>query len=139
VTRFVPLEQSFQSVVIEVARLTGWRVAHFRAARTAHGWRTPVTADGAGWPDLVPFSARSAVLGPVKWNPDGVWLRWVLHGQGTGAMNETGLPGCMNAKKFGVPKWMLKWKLSNAVLGPKVQESGPTGISVSSGVTTKCW
>jgi hypothetical protein len=37
VTRLVPLEQSFQSVVIEAARLTGWRVAHFRAARTAHG------------------------------------------------------------------------------------------------------
>jgi hypothetical protein len=48
-----PDEQSFQAVVIEVAQLAGWRVAHFRAARTAHGWRTPVTADGVGWPDLV--------------------------------------------------------------------------------------
>jgi hypothetical protein len=46
-------EQSFQSVVIEVARLAGWRVAHFRAARTVKGWKVPVTADGAGWPDLV--------------------------------------------------------------------------------------
>jgi VRR-NUC domain len=45
-------EQAFQSVVVEVARLAGWKVAHFRAARTAKGWRTPVTADGPGWPDL---------------------------------------------------------------------------------------
>jgi VRR-NUC domain len=48
-----PDEASFQSVVVEVARLAGWKVAHFRAARTAKGWRTPVTADGAVWPDLV--------------------------------------------------------------------------------------
>ena len=27
--------------------------AHSRGARTSHGWRTPVAADGAGWPDLV--------------------------------------------------------------------------------------
>jgi VRR-NUC domain len=46
-------EQSFQAAVVDVGRLAGWRVAHFRPARTAKGWRTPVTADGAGWPDLV--------------------------------------------------------------------------------------
>lgn len=36
-----------------MARTFGWRVAHFRAARTGKGWRTPVAADGAGFPDLV--------------------------------------------------------------------------------------
>lgn len=46
-------EAQLQSAVIECARLLGWRVAHFRAARTAHGWRTPVGGDGAGFPDLV--------------------------------------------------------------------------------------
>lgn len=46
-------EAQFQDQVIELARLHGWRVAHFRPARTAEGWRTPVAADGAGWPDLV--------------------------------------------------------------------------------------
>ena len=30
-----PDEASFQSVVVEVARLAGWRVAHFRAAKTS--------------------------------------------------------------------------------------------------------
>jgi hypothetical protein len=52
-SEFRPDEAAFQSVVIETARLAGWRVAHFRAAKTSKGWRTPVTADGAGWPDLV--------------------------------------------------------------------------------------
>jgi hypothetical protein len=48
-----PSEADFQAVVVETARLSGWRVAHFRPARTKDGsWKTPVTADGAGWPDL---------------------------------------------------------------------------------------
>ena len=33
--------------------MLGWKRAHFRPARTAHGWRTPVAADGAGFPDLI--------------------------------------------------------------------------------------
>jgi hypothetical protein len=45
-------EAEFQGAVIEAARFLGWRVAHFRTARTSHGWRTPVAADGAGFPDL---------------------------------------------------------------------------------------
>jgi hypothetical protein len=48
-----PCEHHFQAQVIELAHLYGWRVAHFRPARTEKGWRTPVTADGAGWPDLI--------------------------------------------------------------------------------------
>jgi hypothetical protein len=59
-------EKSFQSVVVEVARLAGWRVAHFRAARTANGWRTPVTADGAGWPDLVLVRPPRIVFAELK-------------------------------------------------------------------------
>ena len=50
-----PLRQSereFESAVIDLARIAGWRVAHFRPALTKKGWRTPVSADGAGWPDL---------------------------------------------------------------------------------------
>jgi hypothetical protein len=45
-------ELDFQRQVIELARLFRWRVAHFRAAKTSKGWRTPVQADGAGFPDL---------------------------------------------------------------------------------------
>lgn len=46
-------ERELQTAVIECARLLGWRVAHFRPALTARGWRTPVEGDGAGFPDLV--------------------------------------------------------------------------------------
>lgn len=46
-------EAQFQKAVIDLARVTGWLVAHFRPARTEDGWRTPVAADGAGFPDLV--------------------------------------------------------------------------------------
>src|SRR5712691_11724692 len=59
-------EQSFQAVVVEVARLAGWRVAHFRAARTEAGWKTPVTADGAGWPDLVLVRPPRLVFAELK-------------------------------------------------------------------------
>jgi hypothetical protein len=46
-------ETAFQSEVIQLAQMMRWRVAHFRPARTAHGWRTAVAADGKGFPDLV--------------------------------------------------------------------------------------
>lgn len=46
-------EAQFQKAVIDLARHTGWLVAHFRPARTEEGWRTPVSADGAGFVDLV--------------------------------------------------------------------------------------
>lgn len=46
-------EAELQDAIIDAARLGGWKVAHFGAARTEQGWRTPVRADGAGWPDLM--------------------------------------------------------------------------------------
>ena len=46
-------EADLQQGVIQLARLFGYRVAHFRPAQTAKGWRTPVQADGKGFPDLV--------------------------------------------------------------------------------------
>jgi hypothetical protein len=46
-------ESEFSSWVIDVAHLHGWRVAHFRPALTQRGWRTPVQADGRGFPDLI--------------------------------------------------------------------------------------
>jgi hypothetical protein len=45
-------EAQFQDAVCAYARLTGWRWCHFRAARTAYGWRTPVSGD-TGLPDLI--------------------------------------------------------------------------------------
>jgi hypothetical protein len=47
-------ERQLQLSVLVLARLRGFAVAHFRPGRTLRGgWRTPVAADGAGWPDLV--------------------------------------------------------------------------------------
>ena len=46
-------ERQWQTQVIGLARYCGWRVAHFRPALNAKGqWRTPVEADGKGYPDL---------------------------------------------------------------------------------------
>lgn len=43
-----------QAAIVEAARFLGWRVAHFRPAQNARGnWRTPVAADGKGFPDLI--------------------------------------------------------------------------------------
>lgn len=53
-------EEDFKRRVIETAQTYGWLVAHFRPARTKTGWRTPVEADGAGFPDLV--LARDGVV-----------------------------------------------------------------------------
>lgn len=40
--------------VTEIAERMGWSWLHLRPARTAHGWRTPVSGPlGAGWPDLI--------------------------------------------------------------------------------------
>lgn len=50
-------EKELQIGVIDVARLFGWRVAHFRSVPVKRGvrvvWETPVQADGVGFPDLV--------------------------------------------------------------------------------------
>lgn len=54
VTALHESEASFQKAVIDLARLNGWIVAHFRPAQNSRGeWRTPVAADGKGFPDLV--------------------------------------------------------------------------------------
>jgi len=47
-------EAEFQDKIVKLARLCGWKVAHFRPAMTSRGqWITPVSADGKGFPDLV--------------------------------------------------------------------------------------
>jgi hypothetical protein len=45
-------ERELQDAVIEIAQMLGWRVAHFRPAKTAQGWRTAVQGDGVGYPDI---------------------------------------------------------------------------------------
>jgi hypothetical protein len=49
-------EEHFQQFVVGYAQANGWKVAHCRKARVSIGgveaWRTPMGADGNGWPDL---------------------------------------------------------------------------------------
>lgn len=61
-----PSESEFQAQVIDYARLTGWRVAHFRSVKVQRPdgtcyYQTPVQADGKGFPDLV-LVRRSVLL-----------------------------------------------------------------------------
>ena len=58
-------ERDFSSSIEATLRLTGWRWAHFRAARTLHGWTTPLSGD-AGFPDLVAVRDGRLVLAELK-------------------------------------------------------------------------
>ncbi len=76
-------EKELQTGVIELARVLGFRVAHFRPAQTSKGWRTPVGADGAGWPDLFCCRERTIALelkaAGGKLRPEQAdWLRALL-------------------------------------------------------------
>jgi hypothetical protein len=46
-------EDQLLETVLDLAATCGWMRAHFRPAQTGRGWRTPVSGDGAGFPDLI--------------------------------------------------------------------------------------
>src|SRR5258705_9090381 len=46
-------EEELLTAVLQLCRVLGLRTAHFRPARTEKGWRTPVSGDGKGFPDLI--------------------------------------------------------------------------------------
>lgn len=53
-----PSESDFQQTIIQTLHALNWIVAHFRPALTKKGWRTPVSANGKGFPDLVAVRER---------------------------------------------------------------------------------
>jgi len=60
-------ESELQENVVKMAHLLRWRVAHFRPAQNAAGrWSTPVSADGAGFPDLVLARDRIVIFAELK-------------------------------------------------------------------------
>jgi VRR-NUC domain len=65
-------ERDFTAQVIELAHLLGWRVAHFRPAMTARGWRTPVQGDGQGFPDLILVRRDRLIAAELKREKGGV-------------------------------------------------------------------
>lgn len=58
-------ESEFQANVIDLAHMLGWRVTHFRPAKTKHGWRTPLAGD-PGFPDLVLARGGRVIFAELK-------------------------------------------------------------------------
>ena len=58
-------EEELLSCVVDLAQLLNYRVAHFRPARTAKGWRTAMTGD-AGFPDLVLANGQRVIFAELK-------------------------------------------------------------------------
>lgn len=53
--------------MIALARENKWRVAHFRPGRTKDGeWRTAVSGDGKGFPDLLLIRRGFLVVAELK-------------------------------------------------------------------------
>lgn len=60
-------EDELQTGILGLAHNERWRVAHFRPAQNARGdWRTPVAADGKGFPDLVLVREGRLVIAELK-------------------------------------------------------------------------
>lgn len=59
-------EHDFTNQVLQLAKLYGWRSAHFRPARTAKGWRTAVSGDGKGFPDLILVKGQRLIVAELK-------------------------------------------------------------------------
>ncbi len=59
-------ERDFQSQVIDLARSTGWRLAHFRPGKTAGGrWATQMSGD-TGYPDLTLVRGDRLIFAELK-------------------------------------------------------------------------
>lgn len=56
-------EQTFQRLVVEIARIHGWRVAHFPASLSVRGRHMTATAyDARGYPDLTLVHPKRGVM-----------------------------------------------------------------------------
>ncbi len=102
-------EAEWQKQVIDLAHVYGWTVAHFRPARTAHGWRTPVSADGKGFPDLVLVRHDELIFLELKSdtgrlsNEQKDWLEKLSKVPGISV-------ALLKPSQFGDLEWMLKPK-----------------------------
>lgn len=59
-------ERELEAAVLDLAAILHWRRAHFRPAMTSRGWRTAVSGDGAGWPDLILVRPPRIVVAELK-------------------------------------------------------------------------
>lgn len=58
-------EDALLTNVLQLARLLRLRTVHQRPARVEDGWRTAVSGDGKGWPDLV-IVGRALIVRELK-------------------------------------------------------------------------
>ena len=62
-----PTEKQFQQMVLQLAKLHGWRTAHFRPAMQRDGkWVTAVAGDGKGFPDTVLVKGGRLIFAELK-------------------------------------------------------------------------
>ncbi len=60
-------EADFTKQVLQLAKLLGWRTAHFRPGMMANGrWITAVSGDGKGFPDLVLVRGKRLLFVELK-------------------------------------------------------------------------
>jgi VRR-NUC domain len=79
-------EAQFQKAVTDALSVLGWRWCHFRPARTARGWRTPLSGD-AGFPDIVAVRDKRVLFLELKAE------RGRLSGEQAGWLAELGYAG----------------------------------------------
>lgn len=61
---------AFTADVLALAKLRGWLRASFRPARTKTGWRTAVSGDGVGFPDILLLRGAVVLVAELKIPPD---------------------------------------------------------------------
>jgi hypothetical protein len=59
-------EAEFLRMVLQLAKVHGWRSFHARPARTAKGWRTAVQGDGKGFPDVLLLRGNALIAAELK-------------------------------------------------------------------------
>lgn len=74
-------EAEFTTQVVQLAQLMGWKVVHFRAAKTGKGWRTAMQGD-PGFPDIIAARFGRVVAAELKVGsnkPTPLQREWLSH------------------------------------------------------------
>lgn len=60
-------EADFQTMVLDLAKIWGWRAAHFRPGKSSKDvWMTAVAGDGKGFPDLILVRGNVILVAELK-------------------------------------------------------------------------
>lgn len=82
-------EAELTSAVLELLDVLGWIAVHTRAARTAHGWRTPLQGPSSrGWPDIAAVKGNRFLVAELKVGKNRATpeqMHWLVALAGSGA------------------------------------------------------